>query len=72
MSTSREVTVWCDCCRDWTYGRGGPHSNAKDARKGAKEEGWARELGQDLCTICKTGDRTKTWKEDMVKVVLYE
>lgn len=56
MSTSKEVTVWCDGdgCHNWTHGDRGPHATAADARKGARREGWVRADGRDLCPACAT------------------
>lgn len=50
MSTSREVTVWCDDegCGEWTYGNGDNHTNA-EARLGARRLGWECSSRGDFC-----------------------
>lgn len=57
MSTSREVTVWCDGdgCHAWTYGADAPHRTAATARRGARAEGWVHRDGRDLCPACGGG-----------------
>lgn len=54
MSTSREVTVWCDECHGWTYGDGAPHRTAAKARQAAHRVGWKCRAGRDLCPSCVT------------------
>lgn len=47
MTTTRHVTVWCDApdCGAWI----GQEDSAADARKYAKDFGWVRRNGRDLC-----------------------
>lgn len=60
MAAHREITIFCDAtwpngvggedhCLRWTYGYGGPYRTEKEARLGAKAEGWRRRDGKDLC-----------------------
>lgn len=61
MSTSREVTVWCDFeadgrrCMSWTYGHNSaPQRTGREARRNAAKEGWRHRDGHDLCP-CHAG-----------------
>lgn len=53
MSTSREITVWCDAtnadgqrCQEWiNHGM----STVAEARRLAREDGWVKQKGKDYC-----------------------
>jgi len=50
MSTSRDITIWCDHpdCYVWdTYGAG--HDTIRRTRQTAKEVGWTYRRGKDYC-----------------------
>lgn len=66
MSTSRQVTVWCDGtrpggqpCTDWTYGACAHSDTAASARAGARAEGWVRAGKRDLCPACAASAKVK-------------
>lgn len=52
MATSREITVWCDNCYEWTYGDGAPEPTVRGARAAARRIGWRYRNGKDLCPTC--------------------
>lgn len=57
MSLCVTTDVFCDgdYCGVWTYGVTHPTTHQPSrARKIAKEQGWTRENGRDLCPGCST------------------
>lgn len=52
MATSKEVTVWCDACNQWTYGDSPPAKTVKEARAAARRLGWVHRAARDLCPKC--------------------
>ena len=58
MSITVHVFMTCDICGESTedWGVGGPHDASKQAcRAKAKEEGWVKVKGQDVCQGCAEG-----------------
>jgi hypothetical protein len=42
MSSTKEVTIWCDVsdCQNWSYGDGFPCRTVAEARKSVRQLGW--------------------------------
>lgn len=58
MSITATTDVFCDICNNWIFGVTGPRSNARGARRHARENGWVRRRlsnGRriDVCPRCK-------------------
>ena len=51
MSTSKEVTLWCDApdCPRWTYGDVPSTKSVRELRSNAKRRGWRYRDGNDYC-----------------------
>jgi hypothetical protein len=56
VSTSRQITVWCDVegCSEWNQQSG----NIRQVRKEVRKHGWALRNGKDLCPKHKAEDPT--------------
>lgn len=58
MSTSKEVTVWCDgftpdgVCQNWTVGSGNNRTVTAARRDVRDNWGWTRKGDRDLCPEC--------------------
>lgn len=58
MSFTREITLWCDVCGDWTQTSG----TVARIRKAFKRDGWSRRGKEDLCPRCT---RCRAGKDDV-------